>query len=99
MNTAKLIRQTEKAIFVEFVVFLIDDTTLRMKTWLPKSQLKDINELEDGKISFETKGNWLLGAKVRDYAKYLRDNGYELGRGLRGLLDIGRNDDIEYCFA
>lgn len=99
MNTAKLIKQTEKAIFVEFCCFLIDDTALRMKTWLPKSQLKDINELEDGKISFETKGDWLIGAKVRDYAKYLRDNGYELGQGLRELLAIGNNNDIEYCFA
>lgn len=99
MNTAKLIKQTEKAIFVEFRCFLIDDSTLRIKTWLPKSQLKDINELEGGKISFETKGNWLLGAKVRDYAKYLRDNDYKLGEGLRELLAIGHNDDIEYCFA
>lgn len=97
MNTAKLIKETEKAIFVEFGVWVYE-ACVTVKTWLPKSQLT-IVENKDGKISFETKNNWLLGAKVRDYAQFLDKNGYNMMPELRNFLALGSNEDVEYCFA
>lgn len=97
MNTAKLIKETEKAIFVEFGAWVYE-ACVTVKTWLPKSQLT-IVENKDGKISFETKNNWLLGAKVRDYAQYLDKNGYNMMPELRNFLALGSNEDVEYCFA
>ena len=97
MNTAKLIKETEKAIFVEFGTFVFE-ACVTLKSWLPKSQLI-ISESKEGKISFELKNNWLLGAKVRDYAQYLATNGYNMCPELRNYLSVGRNEDIEYCFA
>jgi hypothetical protein len=97
MNTAKLIKETEKAIFVEFGTFVFE-ACVTMRAWLPKSQLT-IKDKHDDKISFEIKNKWLLGAKVRDYAQYLAANGYNMCPELRNYLSVGRNEDIEYCFV
>lgn len=97
MNTALVIKETQKAIFVEFGAFVYNKC-IRIKTWLPKSQITIKDNVND-KISFEINNNWLLTAKMIEYAKYLESNGYSMCEELRTLSSLGRNEDVEYCFA
>lgn len=97
MNTAILLKETEKAIFVTFGADVYEKC-VTIKTWLPKSQV-EIEKKEGEKIYFELKNNWLLGAKIMDYAKYLDSKGYNMPSELRTYLGVGHNEDIEYCYA
>lgn len=97
MNTAKLIKETDKAIFVEFGAWVYERSVV-VKTWMPKSQIT-ITEINNGKITFEVKVNWLLGSKIKDYANYLNSNGYNMPQELKTFMNIGRNEEIGYCFC
>ena len=97
INKANVIKETEKAIYVDMVVFLYDET-LRLKAWLPKSQIV-ITEKEGDTIHFNAKANWLLGAKVKDYLTYLSNNNYSMTQEMQTFLTFGNGTDITYCFC
>lgn len=97
MNTAKLIKETEKALYIEMGCELWGDEVVYFKTWMPKSQLV-IEKTENGIVSFETKNNWILGAKVKEYFTYLMDNGYNISESKRNFVAIGKNEDVDRVF-
>ena len=67
-------KETEKAVNITFVVELYGESLTVKNQWMPKSQI-NIKSIEDGVITFDTKNDWILDAKVRDYCKFVASLG------------------------
>ena len=72
MHSAKVLKETEKAIQVTFKceVFMAQLTV--KSAWLPKSQL-NIDSIKDGIMNFTPKNAWIMDEKVKDYLKFLAE--------------------------
>lgn len=101
-NSAKFIKETEKAVYIKFAAWVGEKIAV-VKAWMPKSQI-EIVEIKGDKIYFNTKNNWILGAKVRDYVKYVCENEYancaqQVLPDFTTFLHFGRNEEIDRCFC
>lgn len=96
MNTAKILKETEKAYFLHYGVNVWEEM-FYIKTWMPKSMI-NVSKNESGIITFEPKNNWILGAKVKDYLKYIIESGLNISDGKRHFLELGKNEDVTYTY-
>lgn len=96
MNTAKLIKETEKAYQLAFVCW-INEVSQRVTTWVPKSMLT-VNSKNDDKIEFEFKNSWFLDKKVKEYCQFLKEKGIA-GSHIESYLSPISNESVDYCFA
>ena len=97
MNTALILKETEKAMMIQFGCWMYEQS-VTVKTWMPKSQI-NIVEREGGKMKFEAKNNWILDAKVKDYVKYIDSIGGNLSQEMRLYISGANSEKIEYVFA
>ena len=97
MNTALILKETEKAMMIQFGCWLYE-TCVTVKTWMPKSQI-NIVERDADKISFEAKNDWILDAKVKDYVKYIDSVGGNLSQEMRLYISGANSEKVKYVFA
>ena len=78
VGQALLIKETEKAIYVEMLIMKPSaEGYVRFKAWLPKSQII-ITHREGDLIDIDTDGkNWVIENKLRDYLNYMIAQGNE----------------------
>ena len=69
-SSANLLKETEKAIQVAFAFELNGESRHCNSSWIPKSQIT-IDSIEEGKIRFTPKNDWILKSKINDYMNYV----------------------------
>ncbi len=95
MNTAKINKETEKAILMQFGCW-VNDLCTWVTAWMPKSQITEISR-ENDIMTFDVKNDWILDAKVKDYVTYLSTSG-ELAEEHRNYLSAINAEKVEYVF-
>ena len=96
MNTAKVIKETEKAYQLTFICW-INEVSQKITTWIPKSMIK-LNGTKGDKIEFEFKNSWFLDKKVKEYCQFLKDKGVA-GSNIESYLSPISHEFVDYCFA
>lgn len=97
MNTAKVLKETEKAYFLHMGVDVWEEMYY-IKTWMPKSQITIENRDADDVISFTTKNDWILFSKVKDYVQYCIDNGLNVSETKKTFLRFGAKEDVNHTY-
>lgn len=97
MNTAKVLKETEKAYFLHMGVDVWEEMYY-IKTWMPKSQITVENRDADDVISFTTKNDWILFSKVKDYVQYCIDNGLNVSETKKTFLRFGTKEDVNHTY-
>jgi len=96
MNTARILKETEKTLFLHFGVDVWNELYY-IKVWVPKSQLKIVKN-ENGLITYEVKNDWILFAKLKDYLNYLQNNDYTLSETKTTFLKFGTKEDVNRTY-
>lgn len=97
-SIARLEAETEKAVKLTFVVHLYGSDFVVRGQWLPKSML-NIMKVEDGKIFFTAKNNWILDKKTRDYCKYVSETFSNVKSEVKTYLSRINTEVVEQVFA
>ena len=96
---AILNKETEKAVNITFQVELYGENFTIKNQWIPKSQIEIIST-ENGILEFNTKNDWILNAKVKEYCKYINDifDG-NVKIEIKTYLSNINNVVVDYCWA
>ena len=97
MNTALVLRETEKALQIKFGC-CIYESIISVKTWIPKSQI-EIFDRDHDKITFMPKNDWIIDAKVRDYIKFLKSANCSLSSDLQLYLSNINCEKVDFVYA
>ena len=97
MNTAKINKETEKALNLNFNVELYGGTFLIQNVWFPKSMIKEVSR-EYEKISFEMVNNWFLDKKIKEYCQKIIGQGYSIRNEIKTYLSPINNVVVDWCY-
>lgn len=95
-SMAVIDKETEKAYQLSYVAEINGEFFSVKKQWFAKSQL-DVLKIEDGKMWFVPKNDWILDANTRKYAEYVASI-FPVKSEIKTYLSM-RNDKVEQVFA
>lgn len=93
---AKILKQTEKAIQINYCVEIYGEQ-FKIKNWFPKSLLK-IESIENDVIDFVPLNDWILDVKTKEYCRDIANNFNQVKIEIKTYLSNINTLKIVFCW-